>query len=213
MLNLCMIAAVGKNFELGKNNQLLCHLPADLKRFKSITSGYPVIMGDKTWESLPIKPLPNRRNIVITLNKNADYEHCEIVHTIDDAVALVENEEKAFIIGGATIYKLFINKIDTLYLTRIDAAFDDADVFFPEIDFNQWKLIAEEMSDKDEKNLYGMTFQIFTKTNKLLICTWLSQKSKSFTTKFTKIFHKVHKSLNYNTLILCSSCFLCVLCG
>jgi len=161
MLNLCMIAAVGKNLELGKNNQLLCHLPADLKRFKAITSGYPVIMGDKTWESLPIKPLPNRRNIVITLNKNAEYPNCEIVHTIDAAVKLVENEEKAFIIGGATIYKLFIDKINTLYLTHIDATFDDADVFFPNVDFNKWKLIEDEVYEKDEKNVFGMRFRVY----------------------------------------------------
>jgi len=166
MLNLCMIAAVGKNFELGKNNQLLCHLPADLKRFKAITSGYPVIMGDKTWESLPIKPLPHRRNIVVTLNKNADYEYCEIVHTIDDAVKLVENEEKAFIIGGATIYKLFIDKIDTLFLTHVDAHFDDADVYFPEVDFSNWKLMEEEFFEKDEKNAYGMRFCMYATISK-----------------------------------------------
>jgi len=159
-LNLCMIAVVGKNFELGKNNQLLCHLPADLKRFKEITSGYTVIMGDKTWESLPFKPLPNRRNIVITLNKEADYTHCEIVHTIEDAIELVKDEEQAFIMGGATIYKLFIDKIDTLYLTRLDAEFD-ADVFFPEVDFSQWQMIAEVIHEKDEKNAYTMRFQTF----------------------------------------------------
>jgi len=160
MLNLCMIAAVGNNFELGKDNQLLCHLPADLKRFKEITSGYSVIMGDKTWESLPIKPLPKRRNIVITLDKNANYNDCEIVHTLDDAVALVENEENAFIIGGATIYKLFIDRIETLYLTRIEADFD-ADVFFPKVDFTQWQMIEEVIYEKDEKNAYTMRFQIF----------------------------------------------------
>jgi dihydrofolate reductase len=165
MLNLCMIAAVGNHFELGKNNQLLCHLPADLKRFKEITSGFPVIMGDKTWESLPIKPLPNRRNIVITLDKNANYKDCEMVHTLDDAVNLVKNEEKAFIIGGATIYKLFINRIDTLYLTRIEADFD-ADVFFPDVNFNQWELFEEFFYEKDEKNVYNMKFQIY-KRNKL----------------------------------------------
>jgi dihydrofolate reductase len=160
MLNLCMIAAIGNNFELGKNNQLLCHLPADLKRFKEITSGYPVIMGDKTWESLPVKPLPNRRNIVISLNKNANYQYCEIVHSLDDAVDLVKNEEKAFIIGGATIYKLFINRIDTLYLTRIEADFD-ADVFFPNVDFEKWQLIEEVVYKKDEKNGFDMRFQVF----------------------------------------------------
>jgi len=160
MLNLCMIAVIGKNFELGKDNQLLCHLPADLKRFKEITLGYPVIMGDRTWESLPIKPLPKRRNIVITLDKNATYDHCEIVHTLDDAVELVKNEEKAFIIGGATIYKLFIDRVETLYLTRLDAGFD-ADVFFPNVDFNQWKMIEEVIYEKDEKNAYTMKFQTF----------------------------------------------------
>jgi len=160
MTNLCIIAAIGKNFELGKNNQLLCHLPADLKRFKEITSGFPVIMGDKTWESLPIKPLPKRRNIVITLDKNANYQPCEVVHTIDDAVALVKNEEKAFIIGGATIYKLFIDRIDTLYLTRINANFD-ADVFFPNVNFNEWNLIEEVVYEKDDKNEFDMRFQVF----------------------------------------------------
>jgi dihydrofolate reductase len=160
MPNLCMIAAVGNNFELGKNNQLLCHLPADLKRFKEITSGFPVIMGDKTWESLPFKPLPKRRNIVITLNNNATYANCEVVHSIDDAIAIVKHEEKAFIIGGATIYKLFIDKIETLYLTRIEAGFD-ADVFFPTVDFEQWQMLEEVVQQKDEKNAYTMRFQIF----------------------------------------------------
>ncbi|MCL2436351.1 MAG: dihydrofolate reductase [Lentimicrobiaceae bacterium] len=160
MVNLCMIAIIGKNFELGKNNQLLCHLPADLKRFKEITSGYSVIMGDRTWESLPVKPLPKRRNIVITLDKNAVYHDCEVVHTLDDAVDLVKNEEKAFIIGGATIYKLFIDRVETLYLTRIDADFD-ADVFFPEVDFNQWQMIEEVVYEKDERNGYRMRFQVF----------------------------------------------------
>ena len=169
-----MIAVIGKNFELGKDNQLLCHLPADLKRFKEITLGYPVIMGDRTWESLPIKPLPKRRNIVITLDRSYKGEwrkgekekgertldDIEIVHSIEDAVELVKNEEKAFIIGGATIYKLFIDRIDTLYLTRLDAGFD-ADVFFPAIDFSRWQMVEEVVYEKDEKNGYRMRFQVF----------------------------------------------------
>jgi dihydrofolate reductase len=162
-----MIAAIGNNFELGKNNRLLCHLPADLKRFKEITSGFSVIMGDRTWESLPVKPLPNRRNIVITLNKDTDFiaanskQQAEVVHSVDDAVALVKSEEKAFIIGGATIYRLFIDRIDTLYLTRIDANFD-ADVFFPNLDFNRWNLIEDIVYEKDERNIFKMRFQVFT---------------------------------------------------
>ncbi|MBP1673386.1 MAG: dihydrofolate reductase region [Bacteroidetes bacterium] len=160
MKNLSMIAAVGKNLELGYQNQLLCHLPADLKYFKEKTSGSPVIMGDKTWESLPKKPLPNRRNIVITLDKTAQFSDCEVVHSIEDAMQLVECEKESFIIGGATIYSLFINRIGKLYLTRIDSEFT-ADVYFPAINPEEWTLVEENYLEKDEKNPYNLTFQIF----------------------------------------------------
>ncbi|HNX21404.1 MAG TPA: dihydrofolate reductase [Bacteroidales bacterium] len=155
-----MIAAIGENFELGYQNQLLCHLPADLKYFKEKTSGCPVIMGDRTWESLPKKPLPNRRNIVITLDKNAAYQDCEVVHSIEDAMDLVRDEKESFIIGGATIYSLFIGLIGKLYLTRIHSDFT-ADVYFPRFNENEWTLISEQHSSKDEKNQYDLTFQIF----------------------------------------------------
>jgi dihydrofolate reductase len=160
MKNLSMIAAVGNNFELGYQNRLLCHLPADLKYFKEKTSGCPVIMGDKTWESLPKKPLPNRRNIVITLDKTAQFTDCEVVHSIEDAMQLVECEKESFIIGGATIYSLFINRIGKLYLTRIDSDFT-ADVYFPAINAEEWTLVEENYLEKDEKNPYNLTFQIF----------------------------------------------------
>ncbi len=160
MKNLSMIAAVGKNLELGYQNQLLCHLPADLKYFKEKTSGSPVIMGDRTWESLPKKPLPNRRNIVITLDKTAQFSDCEVVHSIEDAMQLVECEKESFIIGGATIYSLFINRIGKLYLTRIDSEFT-ADVYFPAINPEEWTLVEENYLEKDEKNPYNLTFQIF----------------------------------------------------
>ncbi len=166
MKNLSMIAAVGNNYELGLNNQLLCHLPADLKYFKSTTLGSPVIMGDKTWESLPKKPLPNRRNIVVTLNTKAQYEGCEIVHTLDDAMALVKDEKESFIIGGATIYSLFINIVGKLYLTRIHSDFE-ADVFFPKIDQNEWILKEETFAPKDENNKYDLTFQTFVRKDSL----------------------------------------------
>lgn len=155
-----MIAAVGKNLELGYQNQLLCHLPADLKYFKEKTSGSPVIMGDRTWESLPKKPLPNRRNIVITLDKTAQFSDCEVVHSIEEAMQLVECEKESFIIGGATIYSLFINRIGKLYLTRIDSEFT-ADVYFPAINPDDWTLVEERYLEKDDKNTYNLTFQIF----------------------------------------------------
>ncbi len=162
MKNLSMIAAIGENFELGYQNQLLCHLPADLKYFKEKTSGCPVIMGDRTWESLPKKPLPNRRNIVITLDKNATFQDCEVVHSIEDAMDLVRDEKESFIIGGATIYSLFIGLIGKLYLTRIHSNFT-ADVYFPRFNEAEWNLISEQQASKDEKNQYDLTFQVFEK--------------------------------------------------
>jgi dihydrofolate reductase len=155
-----MIAAVGNNLEIGYKNQLLCHLPKDLKRFKAITSGYTVLMGDRTWESLPIKPLPNRRNIVITLNKSANYKNCELVFSIEEALQLVQNEPKAFVIGGATIYRLMMQYADELYITRILADFE-ADAFFPEIELEKWQLTEEIIDVKDEKNIYNIVYQLY----------------------------------------------------
>lgn len=166
MKNLSMIAAVGQNFELGFQNQLLCHLPADLKYFKEKTLGCPVIMGDKTWESLPKKPLPNRRNIVITLNKNSQYQDCEVVHSIEDAMNLVKDEKESFIIGGATIYSLFIGLIGKLYLTRIHSDFT-ADCYFPRFNENEWILMDEIHAPKDDKNKYDLTFQTFVRKESL----------------------------------------------
>ena len=165
MNNLSMIAAVGNNYELGYQNQLLCHLPVDLKRFKTVTSGHTVLMGDRTWESLPKKPLPNRRNIVITLNKDADYQNCELAFSIEEAMQLVENDEQPFIMGGATIYKLFIDKIETLYLTRILSDFQ-GDVYFPELNMNEWDLEEDEFVTKDEINNYDLRFQTYKRKQK-----------------------------------------------
>lgn len=155
-----MIAAVGNNLELGYKNQLLCHLPVDLKRFKTLTTGHTVLMGDRTWESLPKKPLPNRRNIVITLNRDADYQDCEIAFSIEEAIKLVENDDQPFIMGGATMYKLFLDKVETLYLTRILFDFQ-ADAFFPAFNPEEWDLIEDEFKPKDEKNIYDLRFQTY----------------------------------------------------
>lgn len=165
MNNLSMIAAVGNNYELGYKNQLLCHLPVDLKRFKTLTSGHTVLMGDRTWESLPKKPLPNRRNIVITLNKEADFQNCELAFSIEEAMQLVENDEQPFVMGGATIYKLFIDKIETLYLTRILSDFQ-ADVYFPELNMDEWDLVEDEFVPKDEINVYDLRFQTYKRKQK-----------------------------------------------
>ena len=160
MSNLSIIAVVGNRFELGLKNQLLCHLPVDLKRFKSITSGSTVIMGSKTWKSLPKKPLPLRRNIVMEYDRNVVFEGAEMAYSIEEVMQAVKMEKEAFIIGGATIYNMFIDKVNKLYLTRIHADFE-ADVFFPEVDFSQWKLTEDQFIPKSEQNMYDLRFQTY----------------------------------------------------
>lgn len=158
--NLKMIAAAGNNWELGFQNRLLCHLPKDLKRFKEVTSGSTVLMGDRTWESLPKKPLPNRKNMVLTLNRDADYQDCELLYSMEEALDALAKEPSAFIIGGATVYKLFIPYVHTLYLTRILSDFQ-ADAFFPALNEADWILKEDEFSPKDEKNEYDLRFQVW----------------------------------------------------
>lgn len=125
-----IIAAIGLNSELGKDNDLIWHLPADLRRFKKVTSGNTIIMGRNTFESIG-KPLPNRRSIIITRNILYKKEGCEVVHSLEDAIKLVKDQKNAFIIGGAQIYKEAIEKklVDQLDITKVHQNFD-ADVFF-----------------------------------------------------------------------------------
>lgn len=162
-----LIAAVGENLELGKNNQLLWHLPDDFKRFKQLTTGHHIILGRKTFESFP-KPLPNRTHVIITHQKdylkNSPFENCIVVNSINDALKLVPKDEVNYIIGGANIYKQSINLADVIELTRVHGSFE-ADTFFPKIDLNEWKLTFEEFHAKDEKHLYDFTFQTFVRKN------------------------------------------------
>jgi dihydrofolate reductase len=151
-----IIVAIAENMAIGKNNDLLWHIPADLKRFKQITSGHPVIMGKRTWESLPRRPLPNRRNIVITDVAGEKIEGCEMAYSIEEAIGMCNVDDENFIIGGASVYRQFLPHADRLYLTLVHKPFD-ADVFFPEIDFSQWKLIASEDFLPDEMNDFSYT--------------------------------------------------------
>ena len=157
-MKISIVVAVGKNNEIGKNNKLLCRLPADLKRFKEITSGHTVIMGRKTVESLPKGPLPNRRNIVVSRNKNRTIEGAEVYSSLDYALLKSMDEDEVFIIGGAQIYAQALPIADKLYLTRIHAGFPDADAFFPEIDRSVWREIHRETFPADEKNPHSFTF-------------------------------------------------------
>jgi len=157
-----IISAIGKNNEIGKKNGLLWNLPADMKHFREVTSGHTVIMGQKTFESIG-RPLPNRRNIVITLDKNYLRHGVDIVYSPKELDALSDKKTENFIIGGGQIYKLFIDKADKLYITHVDAEFPDADTFFPEIDKNKWEKIKSEKHLKDDLNKYDLEFTEYIK--------------------------------------------------
>lgn len=171
---LSIIGAIANNNEIGMKNELLWDLPIDMKHFRETTSGHPVIMGQKTFESLGMgsdgmlgKPLPNRRNIIITLDKDFKREGVEIVNSLDELDELLKNgmedDEEAFVIGGGQIYKLLINKADRLYITHVNADFPDADTFFPVIDSDEWETISEDKYEKDEKNIYDCNFAIYNR--------------------------------------------------
>ncbi|MCF6167219.1 dihydrofolate reductase [Lutibacter sp.] len=154
-----IIAAVAENNALGKDNKLIWHLPADLKRFKKVTANHHVIMGRKTFESLG-KPLPNRTNIIVTHNTNFSAENCIVVNSLQQALKAVKNDENPFILGGAEIYKQAIEIADKLDITFVHHKFE-ADVFFPEIDKSVWKETRREHFDADEKNKYDYSFVTF----------------------------------------------------
>ncbi|MFV0591854.1 MAG: dihydrofolate reductase [Draconibacterium sp.] len=154
--NISIIVAIAENFAIGKNNDLLFHLPNDLKHFKEITSGHTIIMGRNTLLSLPKWPLPNRRHIVITDKKDDVFPGCETVFSIDEAIEKVKGEDEAFIIGGGMIYRQFYPVAGKLYLTLVHKPFD-ADVYFPEIYYSEWEEAARE-DFHDEKNNFDYSY-------------------------------------------------------
>jgi dihydrofolate reductase len=142
-MSLTIIVAVAENNAIGKNNDLLWHISGDLKRFKQITTGHTVIMGRKTFFSLPNGSLPNRRNIVITDCAEDCCPEAEKVSSIDEAILLCEKDKEHFIIGGGMIYEQFLPLADKIYLTKVHKSYE-ADVFFPEIDMEEWELTNQE---------------------------------------------------------------------
>jgi dihydrofolate reductase len=159
---LTIIAAASENNALGKDNQLLWHLPEDFKRFKTLTSGHYIIMGRKTFESFP-KPLPNRTHIIITRQPYYQApEGCVIVSSLEKAMELCPANEEGFVIGGGEIYQQAINIVDKIDVTRVHTTID-ADTFFPEIDTNIWKLVFEEFHPKDEKHAFDFTFLTYVR--------------------------------------------------
>src|SRR5512133_1909567 len=161
-----IIVAVSDDWGIGKDNELLWHISEDLKRFKRLTFGKTVVMGKKTWESLPKRPLPGRKNVVLTDNPDELIENSVTAYSIEDALGKCELNEEIFIIGGGSIYRQFMPVADRLYITHVHKK-AAADIYFPEIDLNVWEVTEKEefMSDGEEGIPY--TYTIYEKKDRI----------------------------------------------
>jgi len=162
-----IIVAVSEDWGIGKNNELLWHLPEDLKRFKSLTFGNTVIMGKKTWESLPRRPLPGRKNIVLTDIIDENFDGSVTAYSIEDALSRCGKGEEIFIIGGGSVYEQFMPIADRLYITHVHES-SPADVYFPVIDHKTWKVIEKEEFIFNEANSISYTYVIYERRECLL---------------------------------------------
>ena len=159
-----IVVVIDENNAIGKDNGLLTHLPNDLQHFKNITLHNTIIMGRRTLESMPNgKALPKRKNIVLTTNRDLQYENCIMLHSLDEVWDYCKDEEEIFFIGGGQIFDAVIDDIDKLHITQIHHSFADADTYFPDIDFEKWNLIDEKKHKADEKHAYDYTFQTFVR--------------------------------------------------
>ncbi|WP_295769075.1 dihydrofolate reductase [uncultured Mucilaginibacter sp.] len=154
-MNINIVVAIATNNAIGKDNELLWHLPNDLKHFRQLTTGHSIIMGRKTYDSVG-KPLPKRRNIIVT-RQEINIEGCEVVHSIDEALALCKNEPEVDIIGGAEIYTQTLPLVNRIYLTIVHQDFN-ADAYFPQLNKNEWKETARENFEADEIHAYPYSF-------------------------------------------------------
>lgn len=157
MSRISIIVAIAQNRAIGFENKLLYWLPNDLKRFKALTTGHTIIMGRKTFESLPKGALPNRRNIVLS-RQEITFEGAEIYASLDEALAQCKDEEEVYIIGGASVYREAMSICDRLYITHIENIPENADAFFPVIDSKVWKETNRDAHPVDEKHLYPYVF-------------------------------------------------------
>lgn len=162
-MNIHLIVAVANNYAIGKDNQMLWHLPNDFKFFKNITWGMPVLMGRKTFESLQNKALPGRINIVLTKQKKLDLPNAIVVNSIKDALFIAEQHQykELFVIGGGELYKQTLPMAKRLYLTRVDARFDDATAFFPIFKEDDFVLVKKQSFVADEKHSYDYTIEVW----------------------------------------------------
>lgn len=158
-----IIVAISEENAIGIQGGLLCHMPADLKHFKAVTTGKMVIMGERTYLSLPRRPLPNRRNIVLTDREGAQIEGAEVAYSIPQVLERVSQEDEVFILGGGMVYRQFMPLADKLYITHLHHSWPEADTFFPVIDHDVWQLETTEEHTADENNPYDYTFATYIK--------------------------------------------------
>ncbi len=151
------IVAVDENGAIGRQGDLLCHLPADMRHFKEMTMGHSIVMGRKTFESFPRRPLPGRQNLVITRSAGWQYPGVTVAHSLEQAIAMAETDT-VFIIGGAQIYEQALPVVDVLHLTLIHARWASADVYFPALDPNQWQEVERQHHTSDHRNAYEYDF-------------------------------------------------------
>lgn len=161
-MKISIIVAIAANYAIGKDNDLLWHISKDLKRFKKLTQGHFIVMGKKTFYSLPVRPLKNRTNLVVTDIEGEHIDGCVMAYSIEDAISKMDPDNENFIIGGGSIYKQFIPLADKMYITRVNKIFD-ADTFFPEFSLNEWKLTENINVEDDPQNDFSYCFETYTK--------------------------------------------------
>lgn len=159
-MQISLIAAVARNRAIGKDNKLIYWLPDDMKRFKALTTGHTIIMGRRTFESLPKGALPNRRNIVLSRTRH-DFPGCDAYSSLEEAIAHCAEDEDIYVIGGEEVYRQAIGKADRLCLTEVDDTPDGADAFFP--DYSGWRETNRERHAKDERHAFNFDFVDYEK--------------------------------------------------
>ena len=159
-----IIVAASANNVIGAKGDLPWHLSDDLKRFKAVTMGKPIVMGRKTWESIG-RALPGRQNIVITRRQSFVADGCDVVNSVDEALSAAGDVGEIVVIGGSQVYELFLPAAQRLYLTRVHADVE-GDAFFPAIDEDEWQLVSEEMHAADERNEFDCSFRIYERTDR-----------------------------------------------
>lgn len=157
-----IIVAAASNNAIGKDNDLLWHITRDLKRFKELTQGHYIVMGKKTYFSLPKRPLPNRTSMIITDVRGEEIDGCLMAYSIEDAISKMDSENENFIIGGGSIYNQFLQYADKIYLTRVNKEFE-ADTFFPEFSLNEWKLVEKIEVTSDTQNDFTYSFETYVR--------------------------------------------------